>query len=949
MSQPPAPHYEYDVFISYSRKDKAWVRGELANRLQQLGLKTCIDVEDFRAGAPTIKEIERAATISKKTLLIMTPNYLNSEWTEFETYLLQTQDPTNKDFRIIPLLYESCNLPSRLSYLSYIDFTDAEEIDLAWRQLFRAFGIEPQEKQNESQKPQQWQLVHPYAMPPHFTGRIAERQMLSTWLKHDQQHPLFVLRALGGFGKSALTWHWLLNDVDKQQWPKVVWWSFYAAQAGFDHFLAATLHYLMGQEPKDLNSREQVDVLLNYLQQPGILLVLDGYERELRAYSNMGAAYQGDGEATAADEGRDCVNPDADTFFRKLCSLPNIRSKVIISTRLRPRPMEVTGGMLLAGCKEEELTQMQPVDAVAFFRALGIRGNRNELEQACCAYGFHPLSLRLLAGLVMNNFYNPGDIQAAQALDVSGELVQRQHHVLEQSYLNLSKSGRQLLNRIACFRSPVAIVVIEQIKQRIEKATKEAKQKEPSDNAETLPKLSTIPKKISKQALQTTLRDLIARGLVQQEGSQFDLHPIVRRYAYDHMTDQARSSTHSQLRDYFAAVPVTDKVTTLGDLAPTIELYHHMVCAGQYDEAKKLFENRLHNTIYYQLGAYQLHIDLLRALFPQGEAHPPQICKEGDQEWALTALACSYSLSGQPVKAIPLFEQGIAICEKANDKENLAVGLSNLADDQSKVGALQVAKANLARSVVLCQEIEHDRKQAVGHQVLGRTYAYQGDWTEATAAFNRALELFEKGNYIQYQSVTWASRALQALLALRDRENAATGQDEQVKIEAALAAGRRSLELADEFARNRYSRQRDYVRAHWLLGAALRLKIHLPDSEHHLTIALRRCRAINAVYHEADILLDLARLRCDQGNAAEAHRLAQEALTITNRSGYVLQGADCNLFLAEQALAEGHRRQALEYARTARKFATCDGGEYTYKVAYDEAGALLAKLGVPEG
>jgi hypothetical protein len=45
-------------------------------------------------------------------------------------------------------------------------------------------------------------------------------------------------------------------------------------------------------------------------------------------------------------------------------------------------------------------------------------------------------------------------------------------------------------------------------------------------------------------------------------------------------------------------------------------------------------------------------------------------------------------------------------------------------------------------------------------------------------------------------------------------------------------------------------------------------------------------------------------------------------------------------------MERGDRGQALAHAREARRLATCDGPpDYTYKVAYDEAGALLVKLG----
>ncbi|MEM9567393.1 MAG: toll/interleukin-1 receptor domain-containing protein, partial [Cyanobacteria bacterium P01_E01_bin.34] len=385
-----ADPYDYDVFISYSTKDKAWVRGELLTRLRKAGLRICIDYENFRPGAPAIKEMERAAKTSRKTLLVLTPNYLKSRWAEFERYLLQIEDPTNTDLRLLPVLKEACELPSSISYLSHVNFTDPEELDIAWKQLFRAFGIvEAEAAPSQEETPQQWFLAHPYGMPPNFTGRVAERQLLSDWLNNGTQ-PLLVLLALGGFGKSALTWHWLLHDVAKRDWPVVVWWSFYEEKAGFDNFVFATLEYLSGQEPEGLKPAERVRKLLEYVRQHRVLLVLDGFERELRAYGNLGAAYQGDGERDIADAGRDCINPGAEWFLRNLASLPKLQGKVLMSSRLRPRPVEVTGGALLLGCLEEELTQMQAADAVAFFRVQGIRGNRGEIEQACGAYGFHP-------------------------------------------------------------------------------------------------------------------------------------------------------------------------------------------------------------------------------------------------------------------------------------------------------------------------------------------------------------------------------------------------------------------------------------------------------------------------------------------------------------------------------------------------------------------------------
>ncbi len=139
---------------------------------------------------------------------------------------------------------------------------------------------------------------------------------------------------------------------------------------------------------------------------------------------------------------------------------------------------------------------------------------------------------------------------------------------------------------------------------------------------------------------------------------------------------------------------------------------------------------------------------------------------------------------------------------------------------------------------------------------------------------------------------------------------------------------------------------RDYIDAYWLLGAANRANDDLIQAEEDLSKALSLCRQINSVDVEANILLDLAGLCYDQKRCEEANSLAEEALSITERCGYVLQGADVNLFLAQYALEqEKDKKKAKEYAQTALNLAYCDGPPYYYKVAYEEAERMLKQLG----
>lgn len=135
---PDLTKFDYDVFISYSSHDKQWVRGDLLNRIEEAGLRVFIDFRDFTRGAAIIKEIERGVISCRKTLLILTPAYIESEWCEIENIILQTRSPANRDLRLIPLLKVPCEKPPRIAALIHIDFTDNADLDLAWCQLITA-------------------------------------------------------------------------------------------------------------------------------------------------------------------------------------------------------------------------------------------------------------------------------------------------------------------------------------------------------------------------------------------------------------------------------------------------------------------------------------------------------------------------------------------------------------------------------------------------------------------------------------------------------------------------------------------------------------------------------------------------------------------------------------------------------------------------------------------
>jgi len=146
--------YKYDVFISYSHKDGDWVTQTLVPRLEAGGLRVCIDKRDFTPGRASLLNMQDGISNSQHILLILSPNWVESRWTQFEAELARTSDPAGVKARTIPLLWKPCVIPEYLAGLTYVDFTRKPNLDMAWWKLLRTLGV-PEEKIRAPKK------VHP--------------------------------------------------------------------------------------------------------------------------------------------------------------------------------------------------------------------------------------------------------------------------------------------------------------------------------------------------------------------------------------------------------------------------------------------------------------------------------------------------------------------------------------------------------------------------------------------------------------------------------------------------------------------------------------------------------------------------------------------------------------------------------------------------------------------
>jgi tetratricopeptide (TPR) repeat protein len=115
--------FSFDVFLSHNRAQKDWTR-KLAIQFEDKGITVWFDDWHMPAGTVATQGMELGLQQSRHVLLVLSPEFLSSEWTDYETQIAMVLSPANRDRKLVPILYAECQLPPRLSRLTWIDFRD---------------------------------------------------------------------------------------------------------------------------------------------------------------------------------------------------------------------------------------------------------------------------------------------------------------------------------------------------------------------------------------------------------------------------------------------------------------------------------------------------------------------------------------------------------------------------------------------------------------------------------------------------------------------------------------------------------------------------------------------------------------------------------------------------------------------------------------------------------
>jgi Leucine-rich repeat (LRR) protein len=109
-----------DFFISYNRHDKSWAEW-IAWQLEAEGYTTFLQAWDFRPSSNFVELMNEGTINSKRTIAVISNNYLQSSFTKPEWTAAFARDPTGRDGLLLPIRIEDCELSGLFGQIIYID------------------------------------------------------------------------------------------------------------------------------------------------------------------------------------------------------------------------------------------------------------------------------------------------------------------------------------------------------------------------------------------------------------------------------------------------------------------------------------------------------------------------------------------------------------------------------------------------------------------------------------------------------------------------------------------------------------------------------------------------------------------------------------------------------------------------------------------------------------
>nr|XP_022297528.1 toll-like receptor 13 [Crassostrea virginica]XP_022297529.1 toll-like receptor 13 [Crassostrea virginica] len=127
--------FKYDAFVSYADEDRKFVLKMISKLEGEKNIRLCIHHRDFVPGYDIAENIITAVNKSKKTIIILSPNYIKSSWCMYELHIAKMEEiySREKESVLFLIFYEAVpadiiplKIMDVINQKSYIEFPNDE-------------------------------------------------------------------------------------------------------------------------------------------------------------------------------------------------------------------------------------------------------------------------------------------------------------------------------------------------------------------------------------------------------------------------------------------------------------------------------------------------------------------------------------------------------------------------------------------------------------------------------------------------------------------------------------------------------------------------------------------------------------------------------------------------------------------------------------------------------
>ncbi len=674
------------IFISYSHEDKDWVRNWLVPKLEAEGIQTHIDYRDFGLGGLSTINMERAVEQCAKTLLVLTPHWVASKLTQFEGAMAQTLDPIGTEKRILLVMREDCDIPTRLKIFTYADFRKEGD----W--VFQLGRLSKQIKEDfaklESPKvvysPLGEDKVEIARLPSsgyELFGRQKELKLLDeAWESGKTNIVGFV--AYGGTGKSTLINKW----IERMRWDnyrgakRVYGWSFYSQGTGervtsADTFINETLKWFGDPDPKDGSEWEKGKRLARLVRKEKTLLILDGME-----------PLQSD-----VDFEKGKIKDNALAML--VTELAKENSGLCVITTREDVP-DIKRYAQTA--KIVNIHQISDEAGRELLKIRGIQGTDAQLEQATRDFGNHALAINLLASYLHGiGGHHISNAEKIADIDVPVDKGKHPRRVMEAFDKRFGKGAKgEILRIMGLFARPAELKAIEAVRA-----------------APAIAGLTEYLQKVGEAQWIGLLQELRDCKLLAQQSKcnpgVIDCHPLVREHFGEKLKNErpdAWKEGHGRLYEYYKGVPTKELPDTLEEMEPLFRAVYHGCAAG---EPTKVWDGVFWRRIYrgnekysmHKLGAFGSDLGAVACFFEKVWDRPAAGLSEHRKALVLSLAGFDLRAVGRLYEATGPMKADLRMSVEQEDWRGAPIAAGNLSELYLTLGEVEKAVEHGRRCV----------------------------------------------------------------------------------------------------------------------------------------------------------------------------------------------------------------------------------------------------------